>query len=177
MACQLRKQYSGILLIAFVQSKNTLHIIYYYLQQFILPMCQINRKLHLIEKLLTWMYTTIPLDSIPVYSTDNLWMWEWRYIKEQKNVLTVIQDRIYILCLLHVTIDYLKGILSNTVMNPFFLLPIAFKLALSGDKISSKKINESNLNIETFTSVLPRCLDTNILLQITALEDKFYRLE
>ena len=92
-------------------------------------------------------------------------------------MLTVIQDRIYILCLLHVTIDYLKGILSNTVMNPLFLLPIAFKLALSGDKISSKKINENNLNIETFTSVLPRCLDTNILLQITALEDKFYRLE
>lgn len=94
-----------------------------------------------------------------------------------KECATVIQDRIYILCLLHVTIDYLKHILSNTVMNPLFHLPIAFKFALSRDKISSKKINESNLNIETFTSVLPRCLNTNILLQITALEDKFYRLE
>ena len=70
-------------------------------------------------------------------------------------MLTVIQDGVYIIRLLHVTIDYLKRILSNTVMNPLFLLPIAFKLALSGDKISSRKINEGNLNTETFTSVLP----------------------
>ena len=97
--------------------------------------------------------------------------------KKKKKVLTVIQDGIYILCLLLVIIDYLKRILSNTVMNPLFLLPIAFKLALSGDKISSRKINEGNLNTETFTSLLPRCLDTNTLLQIAAWEYKFYSLE
>ena len=97
--------------------------------------------------------------------------------EKKKKVLTVIQDGIYILCLLLVIIDYLKRILSNTVMNPLFLLPIAFKLALSGDKISSRKINEGNLNTETFTSLLPRCLDTNTLLQIAAWEYKFYSLE
>lgn len=35
------------------QSKNTLYIIYYYKQQFLLPMCQINGKFNLTEKLLT----------------------------------------------------------------------------------------------------------------------------
>lgn len=35
------------------QSKNTLFIIYYYRQQFLLPMCQINGKFNLTEKLLT----------------------------------------------------------------------------------------------------------------------------
>lgn len=113
------------------QRNNTLYIIYYYLQQFLLPMCQINGKFHLTEKLLTWTYTTVALDSIPIYSWDSLRMWEWGYVLEQKNVLTIIQDGIYILYLLHVAIDYLKCILSNTVLNPLCLLPIAFKLALS----------------------------------------------
>lgn len=81
------------------------------------------------------MYTTIPLDSIPGYSTDSLLDVRMKVHLRAKECATVIQDRIYILCLLHVTIDYLKRILSNTVMNPLFpLSPIAFKFALSRDK-------------------------------------------
>lgn len=126
------------------QSRNTLYIICYYQWPFLLPICQINGKFHQAEKLLTGVYVTIVLDSITNYRKESPWVWGWGQVLKQKNVLTIVlQGGIYIPYLLHVAIDYLKDILSNTVLGSHLSSYCFQTSSVSTSKISSRKIDES----------------------------------
>lgn len=125
------------------QSRNTLYIIYYYQQPFLLPICQINGKFHQAETLLTGVYVTIVLDSIRNYRKESPWAWGWGQVLKQRNVLTIVlQGGIYIPYLLHVAIDYLKDILSNTVLGSHLSSHCFQTSSVSTGKIRSKKIDE-----------------------------------
>lgn len=126
------------------QSSNTLYIIYYYQRPFLLPICQINGKFHQAETLLTGVYVTTVLDSIRNYRKESPWVLGWGQVLKQRNVLTIVlQGGIYIPYLLHVAIDYLKDILSNTVLGSHLSSHCFQTSSVSTGKIRSRKIDES----------------------------------
>lgn len=85
------------------------------------------------------------------YSEERLWIWELRYVLKQKNVLAIVQGRIYISYLFHVAIDCLRDILSYTVPESSLSSSHCFSASsISGGKISFRKINEHNTEYWNF---------------------------